>query len=463
MKRNSLVFTTPLRAEILEALRRDVEVAGVILARPVIRDGGVRLLARQIVWVPSEQYSRQDAFGLSIRSEGYVPALAIAEHTGCVPIWFHTHPGEGSCPIPSSHDRVVDDQVAELFRLRSGSPLYVTLIASPSRGDFVFTGTIQQDAMPTVPLDRIWIIGDRLRLSRSFGDSSTITAPEFDRSVRAFGPVVQNTLADMRVGIVGCGGTGSAVAEQLTRLGVRRLTLFDADTLSASNVSRVYGSHPKQVGHLKAGVLADHLCQIAPDATIEAVIGMITTRSIAERLTDQDVVFGCTDDNAGRLVLSRLSTYFLVPVFDCGVLLSNGPDGALADINLRVTTLLPGQACLICRNRVDLARAASELLTPDERKKRIDEGYAPALGNIEPAVVTFTTTVASLAVSEFLERLIGYGPEPRPSEMLYRAHEREISTNVCLPRERHYCHESSGKIGLGVTEPLMEQAWPDSH
>ena len=452
-----------MHAEILGALTRDVEVAAVILARPVIRDEALKLLGREILWVPSDQYSRQDAFGLTIRSEGYVRALGVAEQTGCVPIWFHTHPGEGACPIPSSHDRVVDEQIAELFRFRSGSPLYVTLIASPLRGDFVFTGTIQENGGPTVPLDRVWIVGDRLRLSWTFGESPTMTAPEFDRSVRAFGPVVQNTLADVHVGIVGCGGTGSAVAEQLTRLGVRRLTLFDADTLSASNVSRVYGSHPKQVGQPKASVLADHLRQIAPDATIEAVIGMITSRSIAERLTDQDVVFGCTDDNAGRLVLSRLSTYFLIPVFDCGVLLSNGPDGTLADINLRVTTLLPGQGCLICRNRVDLARAASELLTPDERKKRIDEGYAPALGNIEPAVVTFTTTVASLAVSEFLERLIGYGPEPRPSEVLYRAHEREISTNVCFPRERHYCHESSRKIGLGVTEPMMEQAWPDSH
>jgi len=133
----------------------------------------------------------------------------------------------------------------------------------------------------------------------------------------------------------------------------------------------------------------------------------------------------------------------------------------LTGIDARVTTLVPGQACLVCRGRIDLARASAELMTPDERVLRIDEGYAPALGRTEPAVVSFTTLVAATAVSELLERLIGYGPNPRPSEVLLRYHEREISTNGALPRERHYCHPASGKTGLGFTDPFLEQAWPN--
>jgi len=75
-------------------------------------------------------------------------------------------------------------------------------------------------------------------------------------------------------------------------------------------------------------------------------------------------------------------------------------------------------------------------------------------------VVTFTTLVAATAVSELLERLIGYGPDERPSEVLLRCHEREISTNRALPRDGHYCHQSSGKLGLGITQPFLEQTWP---
>jgi hypothetical protein len=76
--------------------------------------------------------------------------------------------------------------------------------------------------------------------------------------------------------------------------------------------------------------------------------------------------------------------------------------------------------------------------------------------------VTYTTAVAALAVSELLERLIGFGPDPRPSEVLFRGHDRELSTNVCSPRQGHYCDVAVGKVGLGLTEPLLEQTWPDS-
>jgi hypothetical protein len=150
----------------------------------------------------------------------------------------------------------------------------------------------------------------------------------------------------------------------------------------------------------------------------------------------------------------------LTPVFDSGVLVTSGATGTLRGIDGRVTTLVPGQACLVCRGRIDLARAGAELLTPDERRRREDEGYAPALGRTEPAVVTFTTLVAATAVSELLERFIGYGPEPRPSEVLLRCHDREISTNIDTPRAGHYCDISSGKLGIGITDPFLEQTWP---
>ena len=54
------------------------------------------------------------------------------------------------------------------------------------------------------------------------------------------------------------------------------------------------------------------------------------------------------------------------------------------------------------------------------------------------AVVAFTTMVAATAVGELLERLVGYGHPARPSELLLRMHDREISTNIAEPKPRHY-------------------------
>ena len=99
------------------------------------------------------------------------------------------------------------------------------------------------------------------------------------------------------------------------------------------------------------------------------------------------------------------------------------------------------------------------MLAPDEHRRLAEEGYAPALSDPEPAVVAFTTQVASAAVSELLERLIHYGPDPVPTEILLRSHEREVSTNDQDPREGHYCHPGAQKLGLGVTEPFLEQTW----
>ena len=457
-----LVLPDELANEIDAVARLPVETAGVLLASVFTTPrGNTRILGRKIRWVTESAYIRRGGDHLSIASEGYVPSLAEAEALKATAFWVHTHPGSDAWPKPSTHDEEVDRQISDLFRLRAENPYYGAVIFSPRRQGLAFTGYVQAEGSPRLQIGRLWAVGDRFSLTQAFDLPAAEIPPIFDRSVRAFGGAIQQALGQLRVGIVGCGGTGSAVAEQLVRLGVRFFSLFDPDHLSLSNVTRVYGSTPSDVGKLKPEVLAANLGRIAPDTECDIVTSMITMEPVALRLSDCDIVFGCTDDNAGRLVLSRLSTYLLVPVIDCGVLLTADANDALAGIDARVTTLVPGQACLVCRSRIDLARAAAELLTPEERHRREDEGYAPALGRVEPAVVAYTTLVAAAAVSELIERFVGYGPEPRPSEVLLRCHDREISTNIDSPRKGHYCHPSSGKMGIGLTHPFLEQTWPD--
>ena len=455
----TLVMTERVAAELLEAIAAEVESAGVLLARYVETAGGdVRLLAREMHWVPDEAYLLRGATALSVASQGYVPFLALAEADACVPIWLHTHPGSGAVPRPSEYDEIVDEQIADLFRLRSGTDFYGAVVVAGSGGRLSFTGHIESDEI-RADIDRLWITGRRFYLARNWLHETDRLPELFDRNVRAFGGEVQKVLGDLRIAVVGCGGTGSGVIEQLVRLGVRRIHMFDPDTLTISNLTRVYGSFPKDVGKPKVAVSAAHVERIAPDAEVITTQAPITVEAAAKQLLDADVVFGCTDDNAGRLVLSRIATYLLTPVIDCGVLLSSGRGGMLEGIFGRVTVLAPGSACLVCRNRIDLQRAAAELLPPDEHQRLAEEGYAPALSGIEPAVVAFTTQVAAAAVSELLERLIHYGPEPVPTEVLLRTHEREVSTNHQDPRKGHYCHPDSRKIGLGVTEPFLEQIW----
>lgn len=455
----TLVLPPRISRELLEFLGHDVETGAVLLVRPARTPrGALRLLAIDLVPVPDHAYERRTAFELRINSGGFVPPLGRAEQIGAIALWVHTHPGEGASPTPSERDRVVDRELGPLFRLRTGSPFYGSLIVSLHRGAVKFSGQLVSESNHT-PIDRIWNVGSRFELVDSDLSDDEALDPIFDRNIRAFGGGVQRALNQLCAAIVGCGGTGSVVAEQLVRLGVRRFLLIDPDEMSGSNLTRVYGSHPGDVGRPKVEVLGGHLRSIADGVEVITLSSKVTMEPTARALTDADVIFGCTDDNAGRLVLSRFATYYLTPVIDCGVVLTSDLEGNLDGIHGRVTVLHPGAACMVCRDRIDLRRAASEALTPAEHVRRVDEGYAPALPGVEPAVIAFTTAVGAQAVSELLERLTRYGPDPAPNEVLLRLHEREVSTNIAEPRDRHYCHPASGKLGFGDTDPFLEQTW----
>ena len=437
----------------------DVETGAVLGARIVQTQGGdLRLLGVQIWEVPPEAYVRRKSDELIVPSHGFVPPLAEIEAAGVMAIWLHTHPS-GASPRPSDLDVEVDRQLSDVFRLRTDAPFYGALIVSKEAENVRFTGHVD-DGQTSTPIDRLWFVGPELRLSWHEGRAARPSVGEvYDRQIRAFGSHIQEVIARLSVAIVGCGGTGSAVAEQLVRMGARRLDLYDPDHVSSSNLTRLYGSRPADVGRAKTDVVAEHLRGIAPEARIGTHASAITTESVARHLTDADIVFGCTDDNAGRLVLSRFSTYFMTPVIDVGVLLTSDPGGTIDGIHGRITVLHPGAACLVCRGRVDLQRAAVELRSAEERASLEAEGYAPAMPGLEPAVVSFTSWVAAVAVSELLERLIHYGPRPVPNEILLRAHDREMSTNRAEPKGGHYCSAEGAKLGFGATIPFLEQTW----
>jgi len=163
----------------------------------------------------------------------------------------------------------------------------------------------------------------------------------------------------------------SAVAEQLIRLGVGRLSEFDSQCLEASNTTRVYGSGLKDAGQPKVEIIRRHSDHIGLGTNVTAVDSDITQRASAELLRDCDVIFGCTDDELGRSILCRMATDYYIPVFDMGVKI-NSKDGEIVSVEGRVTTLVPGTACLFCRGRIT-AEGVSANVIAKHSKAQIDE------------------------------------------------------------------------------------------
>ena len=72
----------------------------------------------------------------------------------------------------------------------------------------------------------------------------------------------QLTLFRSRVAVVGCGGLGGYLVEQLARLGVGTLVLLDPDVFEEHNLNRQLLSSPEHLGRAKVDVAAERVAAI---------------------------------------------------------------------------------------------------------------------------------------------------------------------------------------------------------
>jgi hypothetical protein len=102
-----------------------------------------------------------------------------------------------------------------------------------------------------IPVRHTLVISDRIRLFGYKQSSSEHTEVQA-RQAAAFGRPFVDMLQSLRVGIVGCGGTGSPLATLAARAGVGEPVLIDKDLLAKSNLNRVRGLTARDVGEPKA-------------------------------------------------------------------------------------------------------------------------------------------------------------------------------------------------------------------
>lgn len=438
-------------AELTSALSRREESAAVLCARAIQGSGGVTLLVRSVTWIPDAAYERREGDELMISSEGWVPALGSAARDRSAAIFVHTHPGAPA--RLSSKDRAVSGALEGPFRSRTSQPCFAHLVVGGSEEAPDVGGELLGAGNHPVPLRCVRVAGSRLRVIPPRESGIAAVHAAFDRHVRAFGKDGQALLGMLRIGVVGCGGTGSAVIDQLARVGAGHLTIVDPKTLAEGNVTRVHGSFMEDVGRPKAEVLADYVRRINLGTEVVPLTGSVVKEEVARALCGCDAVFGCTDDNAGRAVLSRIAYWLLAPLIDVGVVVDVEAE-RVAGIYGRVTSCGPGAACLACRGRIDWRLADAEVLDPAEREQRAAEGYVAGLGEPDPSVVAYTTLVASLGVSELLAGLFGHEQKEPPSEVLALVDRRRLSVNTVSPRDGCYC-TNPAFLGAGDAAPEL--------
>ena len=104
--------------------------------------------------------------------------------------------------------------------------------------------------------------------------------------------------------VVGCGGLGAPVIQQLTAAGIGRLTLVDDDVVEPSNLNRQTLFRAEDVGKRKAAAAAAFARALDPDIDAAAVVERLTATRARDVVARADVVVDCSDGLPTKYLLN---------------------------------------------------------------------------------------------------------------------------------------------------------------
>jgi molybdopterin/thiamine biosynthesis adenylyltransferase len=312
-----------------------------------------------------------------------------------------------------------------------------------------------------VHIDRIWSVGRNLQLLSppQPGKDSPLDARQRD----ALG-IIHDRVRILRVGVVGAGGLGSPMAEQVVRMGAREALLVDPDRLDTpSNVRRVLGSTVRDMERhpppFKVDIVGDHLESLGFDVVVRRIPADVRTERAYRALLDMDVVLNGTDTHGSRAMVNELASTYLLPVIDVGVRVSARGDARLAGLVAEVRVLTPTTPCLWCRGTINADMIRIENLPAAEREQLRREGYAPdTMGAPVPSVMALTMLGSSMATCALLTLLSEDGAVVPPGYIMDGFHGDAFFLPPHDPADGCRCQR---RLGLGDTSPpgfLVDQA-----
>jgi molybdopterin/thiamine biosynthesis adenylyltransferase len=126
----------------------------------------------------------------------------------------------------------------------------------------------------------------------------------YARNIPALTEEECNLLHEKRVAVIGCGGLGGHLIDQLARIGVGFIRVVDGDVFEPSNLNRQLLSEVPLLGTGKAQAAADRVARINPDIEIDAVETFLTQENAAQIIEGCDAVLDGLDNIESRKVLS---------------------------------------------------------------------------------------------------------------------------------------------------------------
>ncbi len=218
-----------------------------------------------------------------------------------------------------------------------------------------------------------------------------ILPARYQRNRQAISVKDQLKLFRSRVAVIGCGGLGGYVIEELARLGVGTIIAIDPDVFEEHNLNRQILSTPATLGRAKAEAAAVRVAEINPAVTLVPRQEAYTPENGEELLHGSQVIVDALDSIQTRLALAKTCTDLGIPMVH----------GAIGGWYGQVATQFPGDDTVqkLYRRWVEGKGVEQKLGNPS---------FTPAL-------------VASIEVAEACKIILGEG-EP--------LHHRKLSVNL---------------------------------
>jgi molybdopterin/thiamine biosynthesis adenylyltransferase len=337
-------------------------------------------------------------------------ALDAAVRSGCGICLMHSHPSGRGWQRMSPDDVQAERKLASAADAVTDLPLVGMTLA----GDGTWSARFWRQLRGRT-YRRYWSEGVRRvgkRLQASFFDGLA-PVPEyrelFRRTRTVWGSEAHQSLARLRIGIVGLGSVGSLVAEALARSGLQRFVLIDFDEVEPHNLDRLAGATVADVGGLKVDVAKAHIerCRTAANTDVRPVPFSLAEEPGYRAALDCDVLFSCVDRPRARQILNHFAYAHLIPVIDGGIQV-RFKAGAFSGADWQVQTVGPARACLQCLRQFDPSDADTERAgmlddpsymqgLPSSHRLKANENVFPFSMNLASLEVMHLVAVATAA------------------------------------------------------------------
>lgn len=245
----------------------------------------------------------------------------------------------------------------------------------------------------------------------------------------------EQVFSRLTVGLVGLGGGGSHVVQQLAHVGVGNFVLVDDDRIADTNLNRLVGAWHADIGAgtLKTDIAERLILGVNPEASVQKCA--VVWQEAIDVLKTCDVIVGGLDSTRAKHELDAFTRRFYIPYIDMGMDVHRLSDEKFL-IAGQVVLTGPGEPCLQCLGLVTEEGLAEEAAR-----------YGEAGGR--PQVVWPNGVLASTAVGLLVQLVSPWHAAPKSAAFLrYDGNDGTMKGDAALTKFVGPCpHYSDSDIG----------------